>query len=552
MADFTPPPGFERAGAAAGGFKPPPGFEPMTPPAGFERTDAPPAAPAPSTTAGGVAGSITRGLAPIAAGAGIGAAMGAPFAGVGAVPGAIAGGIAAGGADIAGSLYNLGARTVGKPSAQVATPSDLTTRLADYLGIKAPSTSLERAAEMGAGFAAGAVPGLKAFVPPLATTLAEGKAGVAEKYIHNLYTRSIKPSTTGRDTLGQRRSAFSEIVESKPELKYLDAEGKVVSEGHLPQTIEQFGQAIDHTKDKLFRQWDALAEQAGAAGAKVDTANVVRELRKKAADPVLIRQSPETAYHAAEMANRYEAAGSLLPSEAQREITAWNQRLKAYYKSQHPADTAAADMHEIIANNLRKGLDSTIEKTVAPGYQELKLRYGALSAIEKDVDRAAKRVSNREPGGGIMGRIANPLALGELAHGIIGQSPRDLLAAGAIKGGQMIMRHRADPNNTIKRMFETAEKYHKAPPGSFAEDVIPPAGPAFGPTVSTGPQPPRPTGPGQQIVGQMRPETTVPRGGGSSVPAPPRPVDPLRSVIESRYPPASDFSTVPIGGGRNF
>ena len=43
----------------------------------------------PSTTATGLAGAATRGLALPAAGAMLGAAIGAPFAGVGAIPGAI-------------------------------------------------------------------------------------------------------------------------------------------------------------------------------------------------------------------------------------------------------------------------------------------------------------------------------------------------------------------------------------------------------------------------------------------------------------------------------
>jgi hypothetical protein len=53
------------------------------------------AAPAPAasaeTTLQGITGAITRGVAPIAAGATLGAAAGLPLAGVGAIPGAVAG-----------------------------------------------------------------------------------------------------------------------------------------------------------------------------------------------------------------------------------------------------------------------------------------------------------------------------------------------------------------------------------------------------------------------------------------------------------------------------
>ena len=55
----------------------------------------------PATTATGLAGAATRGLALPAAGALAGAALGAPFAGVGAIPGAIAG---AGAATLAGLI----------------------------------------------------------------------------------------------------------------------------------------------------------------------------------------------------------------------------------------------------------------------------------------------------------------------------------------------------------------------------------------------------------------------------------------------------------------
>lgn len=54
-------------------------------------------APAPAeTTMQGITGAVTRGLAPIATGAALGAAAGAPLAGIGAIPGAVAGAGAAG------------------------------------------------------------------------------------------------------------------------------------------------------------------------------------------------------------------------------------------------------------------------------------------------------------------------------------------------------------------------------------------------------------------------------------------------------------------------
>lgn len=106
------------------------------------------------TTLLGVTGSITRGLAPIATGAALGAAAGAPFAGVGAIPGAAAGAGAVALTELATSVYDKLASQFGWP--KVATPQEMTDRVLDHLGVKRPGTTVERMTEAAAGGAAGA------------------------------------------------------------------------------------------------------------------------------------------------------------------------------------------------------------------------------------------------------------------------------------------------------------------------------------------------------------------------------------------------------------
>jgi hypothetical protein len=102
----------------------------------------------PSTTAGGLAASFTRGLAPIAAGAGAGALMGGiPTGGVGAIPGAIAGGAAAGLGEFGGDIYNAAARVAGYPKAQITTLQDAMDKVLDKIGLRRPSTGMEGVAE---------------------------------------------------------------------------------------------------------------------------------------------------------------------------------------------------------------------------------------------------------------------------------------------------------------------------------------------------------------------------------------------------------------------
>jgi hypothetical protein len=106
------------------------------------------------TSLEGIAGAITRGVAPIATGAALGAAAGLPFAGVGAIPGAIAGAGAAAlttlvGDPIIGSINSLLGTKYSIPSEAM---EDLLTRI----GVAEPRTAAERIVQTTAAGAAGA------------------------------------------------------------------------------------------------------------------------------------------------------------------------------------------------------------------------------------------------------------------------------------------------------------------------------------------------------------------------------------------------------------
>lgn len=112
----------------------------------------------PSTTAAGLAGAATRGLALPAAGAALGAMIGAPLGGVGAIPGALAG---AGAATLAGMV---GDPIVGSINSLFGTkyklPTDALEDLLTRVGVPQARTEAERivqATAAGAGTAGGTV-----------------------------------------------------------------------------------------------------------------------------------------------------------------------------------------------------------------------------------------------------------------------------------------------------------------------------------------------------------------------------------------------------------
>ena len=118
------------------------------------KKSAPEASAPTETTAAGITGAITRGLALPAAGAALGAAAGAPFAGVGAIPGAIAG---AGAATLAGVV---GDPIVGAINSlfgtQYTLPTDAMADMLTRIGVPEPRTQAERIVQATAAGAAGA------------------------------------------------------------------------------------------------------------------------------------------------------------------------------------------------------------------------------------------------------------------------------------------------------------------------------------------------------------------------------------------------------------
>ncbi len=106
------------------------------------------------TTLQGLTGAITRGVAPIAAGATLGAAAGLPLAGIGAIPGAIAG------AGAAGLAMTVGDPIVGSINSLLGTKYTLPTQamedLLTRLGVAEPKTAAERIVQTTAAGAAGA------------------------------------------------------------------------------------------------------------------------------------------------------------------------------------------------------------------------------------------------------------------------------------------------------------------------------------------------------------------------------------------------------------
>ena len=109
------------------------------------------------TDVAGIAGAVTRGLGPLAAGAAGGAALGAPLAGVGAVPGAIAGAGAVGLSQLVGDPLIGAVNSIF--GTDIQTPTEAWQELFTQAGVPEADSAAERLVQSISG-AAGAAGGL--------------------------------------------------------------------------------------------------------------------------------------------------------------------------------------------------------------------------------------------------------------------------------------------------------------------------------------------------------------------------------------------------------
>jgi hypothetical protein len=283
-----------------------------------------------------------------------------------------------------------------------------------------------------------------------------GTAGRAE------YTRAAKPSVGSLRAAGGREpyyakteDAVQSIVENRSNLRYADADGNVIS-GELPKSLDQFTDAIDQTKQEIFKKYDALAKEAGMFGPPVDLRPVVQELNNITNDHVITDFHPEIADYAQKQASTLLARGVYWSEDAQRAVQLLNSSLKAFYRNPDYNTASRAYVDSLTAKALRSELDNTIEKSVGPGYQDLKNQYGSLKAIETDVRNRAGVVARQEKGGGIFGRLADVASADQVLRGFLTMRPEAIAHGAFMQVFKRFIKMQRDPNKAVTDLFRRA------------------------------------------------------------------------------------------------
>ncbi len=369
-------------------------------------------------------------------------------------------------------MENFANSDAGKTTAAIAEPLANAGNVAGtILGVdqlvKGAPTALKTAQDLGQKadtVIKGGVDTLKAAATPSEEAL---NAKILDKY-----NKAISPSVAGKGTIALKNaynsnvvSGIKSIVDNKDGLKFTTPDGEEVT-GRTPQSPMETAQAIDQTKRSIFDKYDALTKQAGGEGVKIDTAPIAGELDKVITNEALQISHPEAVKYAQDMKARLAEAklpdgspmGSkkLDPATTQEIIKNYNTSLEAFYKSPSYDNASKAAIDAGLVHNFREQLGNAIQGATGEDYAALKKQYGALSAIEKDVNKRASVIA-RQSGGGLSD-YANVFAGGDMVSGILSLNPA-LFAKGAAQASfTRFFKYLKSPDRAIKGMFDAAQK----------------------------------------------------------------------------------------------
>lgn len=289
---------------------------------------------------------------------------------------------------------------------------------------------------------------------PLSDAIINGDASAVDKALVSGYRRAIKPgrdSTTptiaGLDRQDARiTTAFDQMIRNRSHLTLTDEAGNEFT-GRLPQSRRQFAEGLDQLKRETFRQYSAMA---GDAGVRVDLTPIIADLRRLAEDPVRKLNHPETASRATELADRYAERGSLSPLEAQDAVQMLNKDLKWGKNIDSDWHTIQTELWSALRNQLDKAIETPNN---GPGYLQLRERYGVYRSIEKQLAASIQKHANNIPGG-LIGQGADLLTTERALHGIFAADPHSLATAVGVRAARNLWKWANDPDRAIKRLFQ--------------------------------------------------------------------------------------------------
>ena len=329
--------------------------------------------------------------------------------------------------------------------------------------------------------------GAKALKP---TNLAK-VAQQTKKTVINTMNQVAKPALKKKKTTAATKSydnkaltAVETIVKDKDQISFLDDSGSPVS--RLPESLDDFQSAISQAEKNVFTEYDALSKQtdtftqvrpvkyplkpgekvvfdadgkATGIGTKepfqVSGKSAVKELDTILDNQALRVEAPGVIKYAQKKIDKY-ANEKFTAASAQETIQILNQSLNAFYDNPSKANYGKSLVDALVANKMRKDLNTTINKATGKDYQALKKKYQALKTIEDDVAKAANKERNKLTGK-LLPEFTDIVAGHQIVSGLAAFNPATVAGGISIELLSAFRKKMKDPNRRIKKMFKTVD-----------------------------------------------------------------------------------------------
>jgi len=279
------------------------------------------------------------------------------------------------------------------------------------------------------------------------------KESKVDKTITEGVNKGIKPTVVGKKTLknadrfyDNANSAVKTIAENKNNIKLVDENGEAITH---PRSSAEAAQAIDRTKKLVYKQYHDMAVSAGDAGSQFDISPIAQKLDEISAD---LKFNPETRAYAESVKNEIAELKGQSPEVIEARIADLNNSLAGFYDGR--VTKAKAQIDGSVAKAMREQLDNNITNAVGEGYQDLKNKYGALKAIEKEVNHRAI-VNVRKANKSIID-MTDIFTGGELIGGLITGNPALVAKSLAGRGIKEVYKSLNNPDRYIEKMFKQA------------------------------------------------------------------------------------------------
>jgi len=291
------------------------------------------------------------------------------------------------------------------------------------------------------------------------------------QYMDEAFIKAVRPSVVGKRTRSQvlkykkeTRVAVDTILSNKKNLRFMDEGGQVVN--RLPESLDDLSSAIQQTKTQVYSLIDDLTQAATERGAQIPVNKVVSNLEKAVQNRALQIAHPEMTNYIGKRIESFKSAGSLTAKEADDVIKHLNNSLKSYYSNPTPQSYSQATIDSGIVNILRQELDDLVMQSTGETIKPLKMRYGALKAIERDVNRRAI-VHARQNIKGLVD-FTDIFSGGQMAAGILSGNPAQIVQAATQKGIAAWIKRLNDPDRIVKLLFKRVE----TPLGKVSESAV--------------------------------------------------------------------------------